>query len=198
MSHPAPAVLPTLEDFLAYEADSDIKHEFVDGEAWAMSGARRNHELVAGALFATIWNHLHDHPCEVHKGDMLVRVDAADAAFYPDVVVTCDPRDHEDPDALFIRHPCLVAEVLSPSTAQWDQGGKFERYSKLESLKEYAVLHSDEARVTVLRRTPEGEWRRHTFGAGETLWLESVTLSLPIDALYGGIKLAPRRGRAEG
>jgi len=111
-------------DYLAGEEIAPVKHEYVAGEVFAMAGAGEAHVTVAGNLFALLRNHVRGGPpCRVYIADMKVRVEPADAFYYPDLFVTCDPADGRE--NLFKRHPAVVVEVLSNSTAAFDRGAKF-------------------------------------------------------------------------
>ncbi len=134
MGIPQPAAKLSFEDYLAWEAGQPEKHEFVRGETFAMAGARRVHVTVSGNLFAAFKGHLRGTPCRTYMADMKLRVEEADSAFYPDVMVSCDPRDHAAD--LYLSHPVLLVEVLSDNTAAFDRGDKFAHYRKLPSLQE--------------------------------------------------------------
>jgi Uma2 family endonuclease len=116
--------------------------------------------------------------------DVMLRVEAADAGFYPDLMVTCSEADHAD--RYVKREPVLVIEVLSPNTAQYDMGEKFAAYRRLRGLREYVLVDPDRPYVEVFRPGADTRWSVEQFGPGETLRLESVELELPMDALYEG------------
>ena len=170
-------------DYLAWEAEQAVKHEFVRGEVFAMAGARQAHVTVSLNLASAFKNHLRGTPCRAYMADMKLRVEAADAGFYPDVVVTCDRRD-QGGELLFISHPALVVEVLSDSTAAYDRGGKFADYRKLPSLNEYAVVDIAERRVECFRRNAENHWVLYDFAAAEACEFASIGLSLPLAAVF--------------
>jgi Uma2 family endonuclease len=121
------------DDYLKGEAITDMKHEYLNGEVWAMSGATDNHVTVAGNLFVLLKSHLKKSPCRAYISDMKVRVEKVNAFFHPDVFVTCNPLDQAN--TLFKVHPVFIAEVLSPSTEAFDRGLKFNAYRQLDSLK---------------------------------------------------------------
>ncbi|MBP8284083.1 MAG: Uma2 family endonuclease, partial [Chromatiaceae bacterium] len=144
----------TADAYLAGEIHSPIRHEYVAGEVFAMAGATEEHATIAGNLFALLRNQVRGGPCRVYIADMKLRVEAADAFFYPDVFVTCDPRDATEP--LAKRRPALICEVLSESTEAYDRGGKFAAYRTLESLNEYLLIDSRRRAVEVFRRQTSG------------------------------------------
>ncbi|MBN2700972.1 MAG: Uma2 family endonuclease [Methylothermaceae bacterium] len=172
-----------IEDYLAGEEISDIRHEFVAGQVFAMVGSTRAHNRVAGNIFAFLHRHLRGTPCEVHMSDIKVRVEAADAFYYPDVVVSCEPFD---PKSVFLNEPTLVVEVLSPSTENVDRREKRLNYQKLPSLKEYMLVAPDETRVEVYRRAGENLWELDVYGPeDELVALASVEARLPLAEIYG-------------
>jgi Uma2 family endonuclease len=173
-----PLAHPLLEraDFLAWEADQPAKHEYLTGEVFAMVGARQEHVLVAGALFARLRGHLRGTRCRAYMSDMKLEVLAADGVFYPDVMVSCDESDRQRP--LAIQSPCLVVEVLSDATAAFDRGAKFAAYRQLPSLQEYLLVDIDRRRLELFRRESAGWVLHEPQGDPESLMLASVGLAL--------------------
>ena len=176
------------EDYLEWEKNNEIKHEYIDGEvfpmveAHAMAGGKDAHVTIAGNFFALLKSHLRGAPCRVYMADMKVRVDTANLFFYPDVVVTCDPTDRTSD--YFKSHPALSVEVLSDSTSAYDRGRKFEYYRQLESLREYVLVDPDCCSVDCFRRDASGHWVLYPSRTGETVMLDSVDFSAPIEAFY--------------
>jgi Uma2 family endonuclease len=171
----------TADDYLAGEALSPIRHEYVAGEVFAMAGATEEHATIAGNLFALLRAQVRGGPCRVYIADMKLRVEAADAFFYPDVFVTCDPRDAGE--SLAKRHPSLICEVLSESTEAYDRGGKFAAYRTLESLSEYLLIDSRRRSVEVFRRQPDG-WLLAPVAPDGQLELTGIGFRCGVDALY--------------
>lgn len=176
MGQALPRTMMDQEQYLSWEAEQPEKHEYLAGEIYAMVGVRREHALVALALGSLLRQRLKGSPCQTFVADMKLRVDAADAFFYPDVMVTCDPRDRSAETT--IMHPCLVIEVLSDSTAAFDRGRKFAAYRRLESLREYLLVDIEARRLELYRR--EGaHWLLLETQSNETpLQFESVGVSL--------------------
>ena len=170
--------------YLTWEAEQTERHEFVAGEVFAMTGARSTHNTIALNFAFFLKGALRGTPCRTHIEGVKVRVEAADAAFYPDVFVTCDPVDLSPERETHTTAPRLVAEVLSDSTAAYDRGLKFEQYQRLPSLQEYLLIEQDRVHVDLFRRNAEGLWVLHPAGPGDTVTLASVDLSLPIEAFY--------------
>lgn len=155
-----------------------------------MSGASDVHGTVAGNVFATLHAHLRGTPCKPFIANMKVQVDAANSFFYPDILVTFDPRDRT-PDASHIKHhPVLVVEVLSPTTEAHDRGNKFAAYRLLDSLREYVLVSIEQRRIEVFRRDDTGHWVLYPFAADETLDLNSVDLRCPVAELFEGVDAA--------
>lgn len=170
------------EDYLAGELASRIKHEYRDGQIYAMAGATDAHITVSLNLAALLRSHIRGTGCRVFIADMKARIESANCYYYPDVMVTCDERDQTL--STFKRHPCLIVEVLSDSTEAFDRGDKFEDYQKLESLQEYVLISQKRERVDCFRRNREGRWVLYSYKAGDKLHLDSVDFHCGIEALY--------------
>lgn len=185
----------TAEEYLQLEAESLLKHEYVDGQVYAMAGASDGHVTIAGNLFALLRSHVRGTGCRVYISDMKARIEARNRFFYPDVMVTCDPRDQETEG--YKRFPKLVVEVLSESTEAFDRGDKFADYQTLESLEEYVLINTRHQRVECFRRNEAGLWvlqyyRPETATAETaTFCLESIGFTDTIAALYEDVTLEP-------
>lgn len=174
----------SLDDFMRWEAEQSDRHEYINGEVFAMTGARDTHNTIALNIASALRSALRGSACRAFIADMKLRIDAADAAFYPDVMVTCDARD-KTPDAdLAKRHPTLIVEVLSESTAAYDRGLKFEYYRNIDSLKEYLLVEQDRRHADLFRKGNDGLWVLYASGAVEDVVLESVGVRLSMDLLY--------------
>lgn len=148
----------TPAEYLAWEAEQNERYEYIRGEVYAMAGGTLAHNAAILAIGATLRQHLKGTPCRVFVSDVKVRVEASDASFYPDVVVTCAAQDVADPKALLLHEPMLIVEVLSPSTAAFDRGAKFAHYRLLPSLQEYVLIDPDTAQVDLFRRNAVNRW----------------------------------------
>ena len=173
--------------YLAWEAQQPHKSEFVAGEVFAMVGVRRAHATVAGNVFAKLREHLRGSPCLSFVSDMKLRVAAADAYFYPDVMVTCDPRDRRAD--LFVEHPKLIVEILSESTAAYDRGAKFAIYRQITELQEFVLIDIDARRVEVFRRQPGNEWLLHDYATEPACHFDSVKLTLTTEAVFEDVDM---------
>ncbi|MGH8581916.1 MAG: Uma2 family endonuclease [Gammaproteobacteria bacterium] len=179
MSRPEPSIPISPEAFLAGEQTSEIKHEYVAGHVYAMAGSSTAHNRIA------LNQHLRGGPCRVFMSDVKLYIRPAEVFYYPDVVVTCDPEDMGGA-ALYISHPKLLVEVLSPSTERLDREEKRMRYLALASLEEYLLVGQQPQRVQIYRRDTQG-WGMETWTEGETVSLRSVRLDLPMSVLYADL-----------
>ena len=148
--------LLTTEEYLQLEAASDIKHEYIDGEIYAMAGATDTHVTIALNMAILLRGHLQGSDCRVYISDMKVKIETKNRFFYPDVMVTCDTQDREN--STYKQFPRLIIEVLSDSTEAFDRGDKFADYQLLPSLQEYVLINTRKARIECFRRTDEGLW----------------------------------------
>jgi Uma2 family endonuclease len=167
--------------YLVWEDAQIERHEYVAGEVFAMVGVRQSHNVATGNLYTLVRRALKATPCRVFIEAVKARVEATDCFFYPDVLVTCDPRDRLTPD--YVSHPVLIAEVLSESTAAFDRGGKFAAYRKLDSLQDYVLIDLAARRIEVFRRDADNHWVLYDYGAGENVELASLALQLPLDEI---------------
>ena len=190
MGAPQQSHVFSIDDYMAWEAEQTERHEYLDGEVFAMDGARDAHNTIALNIGTHLRNHLRGTPCRAFIADMKLRVEAADAVFYPDLMVTCDPRDR-GPDAdTAKRHPILLVEVLSESTAAYDRGLKFERYRLIDTLREVLLVEQDRPHLDLFRRETDGRWVLESFGPEGTLTLASLNLELPLATLYEDVEFA--------
>ncbi|WP_204153421.1 Uma2 family endonuclease [Leptolyngbya sp. CCY15150] len=178
------------DEYLRLEAESPIKHEYVNGEVYAMAGATDAHVTIAGNLFAMLRSHVRGTDCRVYIADMKLRVETRNCFYYPDVVVTCDERDAETPT--YKRFPKLIVEVLSASTEAFDRGNKFFDYQTLDTLDEYVLINTQHQRVECFRRNSEGLWVLQSYHpTDETFELQSLAFQDNLDALYEDVTLEP-------
>jgi Uma2 family endonuclease len=175
---PAEKITLTAEEYLKGEETAESKHEYQNGEVWAMVGATDNHVTIAGNLFVLLKQHLKGSPCRTYISDMKVRVERADAYFYPDVMVSCNPKDLTN--TLYKQHPLFIAEVLSPSTEAFDRGNKFNAYRQLENLQTYWLIDTNTMRIDSFARTQHDDWLLHSYtqpdGLVEIIGLEAKCL----------------------
>ncbi len=180
----------TPQEYLEWETTQDLKHEYIDGEVLAMTGGTIPHNLVAGNLYALLKSHLRGKGCRVLIADVKVQISAAGPYCYPDVMVSCDERDRNA--VKLIQHPCLIVEVLSPSTEAYDRGEKFRRYRQLPTLQDYVLIDSTQISVDRFSRLSNHRWELQSYGQGEMLHLPSIHWQGEIELLYEEVSFAPR------
>ena len=173
----------TPDEYLEMEEQSDVKHEYIDGYVYAMAGANDPHVTITGNAFTMIRSHLRGLGCRVYFSDMKARIDSLNRFYYPDVIVTCDPRDIQSQNQK--RFPKLIIEVLSKSTEGFDRGDKFADYRQLESLEEYVLVNTKRQRLDCFRRNEEGLWVLESYsGEQDKFQLSSINLEGKFDDLY--------------
>ncbi|MUG95397.1 Uma2 family endonuclease [Scytonema sp. UIC 10036] len=175
------------EEYLEAEKYSQIKHEYIDGQVFAMAGASDAHVTISLNLSFLLRNHLRGKGCRVYAFDMKAQIETLNCYYYPDVMVTCDARDREF--EYFKKFPCLIVEVLSDSTEALDRGKKFANYRHLETLQEYVLISQDTMIVECFRRNSEGRWELFSFEKDEEVHLASVDFRCPIAAIYEDVTL---------
>jgi Uma2 family endonuclease len=170
----------SVEDYLNGEQEGQVRHEYVDGEVYAMVGASDQHALIAGNLFTVFNMRLPEH-CQPFISDMKVhiRVDEKDIFYYPDILVSCDQRDRE---TYYRERPCLIIEVLSPSTARLDRFEKLMFYRHLETLEEYVLVSQDFRLVEVFRRS--GNWQATLYRKHDLVTFQAVGVEVGMDQIY--------------
>ena len=173
--------------FLAWEAEQLEKHEYLDGEVFAMADASESHVTLALNLAMALRNHLRGGPCSVFISDMKLQVEADNAFFYPDVFVTCAESDRAH--SHYKAAPSLVVEVLSHTTSAYDRGAKFAAYRKLPSLREYALVDTERLSIDVFRPNDSGHWVLYPYEAGDTVEFASVGLSVAVEQVYEDVNI---------
>ncbi|QFS42653.1 Uma2 family endonuclease [Nostoc sphaeroides] len=179
----SPVNFLTVEEYLKAEESSEIRHEYLGGQIFAMAGASEEHNLIAGNIIALLRPHLRGSLYRAFVSDMKVKVKTkkADIFYYPDIVVTCDPQDNE---RYFKTRPNLIIEVLSASTEITDRREKLLNYRTLENLQEYVLVSQDEIKVEVYHQDAQGNWSVQTLGKGNNLELNSIGLTLTMADIY--------------
>jgi Uma2 family endonuclease len=175
----------TAAEYFIWEQTQTDRHEFWDGEVIAMSGGTRNHNRVSANFFRLLDDALSNRHCEVYINDVKVQIEPNRKFFYPDVVVTCDERED---DPMLVQFPCLIIEVLSPSTEAYDRGIKFAQYRRSSTLQEYVLVQVDEPMVEVFRRNQAGEWVLSEYNLTDHLLLKSINIEIAIADIYRQIE----------
>lgn len=171
------------EDYLAGEKVSSIKHEYCNGNTYAMAGASNPHVLIYLNLATLLRNHLRGTGCLPFMSDTKVRIETANAYYYPDIVVSCDQKDTNSLEN-FICFPQLIVKVLSPTTEAFDRGDKFADYRMLESLKEYVLIRQDRISIECYRINSEGYWVLYPYNQEQEFELTSIDFRCPIASVY--------------
>lgn len=171
----------TAADYLESEAHSTVRHEFVDGEVYAMAGAGEAHNLISGNVFARLRSVVRGGPCRVFISDMKLHVAAWNAFYYPDVMVVCNTADTQ---THYKESPSVIVEVLSDSTAGIDRREKLLAYRTLASLREYVLIAQDQRQIDIYRRAPDGTWQMESLGEGDLLQLDSVGVVMSMAEVY--------------
>jgi Uma2 family endonuclease len=178
----------TPEEYLALERSCEAKHEYYNGEIFAMSGASPQHVLIVTNLVGELRTQLKQGPCRVYSTDLRVKVSPTGLYTYPDVIVVCDPPEFSDDQKDTLLNPVQIIEVLSESTGDYDRGGKFEQYRTIESFQEYLLIAQDRPHVEHYVRQPDSSWVLYeTNSLEDTIQLRSVSCSLRLSEVYDKI-----------
>jgi Uma2 family endonuclease len=168
-------------EYLEWEPTQEDRYEYWDGEVVAMSGGTRNHNRISLNFSKLLDDALLNRDCDVYIADVKVQVEPGRKYFYPDVVVTYDKGDD---DAQIVQFPCLIIQVLSPSTEAIDRGAKFARYRQFQSLQEYVLVQVDRPKVEIFRRNENNQWVLSEYDLDDRLLLESIGVEIAIADLY--------------
>ena len=180
-----PQTYLTPEEYLAFEREAEVKHEYYAGEIFAFARASRQHNLMVANVIRELGNEVKGRPCEVYPSDMRVRVSPKGLYTYPDITVVCGEARFGDEHSDTLLNPTVIVEVLSPSTEGYDRGEKFEHYRKLESLKEYLVIAQERHHVERHVRQSEGQWLlSETDSVDDVIELPSIACRLAVADIY--------------
>lgn len=182
----------TVEEYLQSEKCASVRHEYVDGQVYAMTGATRRHRVIAGNIYSALRSHLKGSRCLVDMSEAQVYVEATNSFYYPDVVVSCGESDEE---SMAVSNPVLIVEVLSRSSANIDKREKLFAYRKIATLKEYLIVHQRRKLLALHRKDENGQWEvfeiKHGEGELELASMPCGTLTLPFEVIYEGTKWHP-------
>jgi Uma2 family endonuclease len=176
----------TPEEYFAWEEQQLERHEYIDGEFYAMSGGTINHGAIALNFGALLKDHMRGRGCKTLNSDCRVSIMGSTKYVYPDLSITCDDRDRTT--AQYITYPCLIVEVLSPGTEAYERGNKFKMYRRNLSLQEYILVSADEIEIELFRRSDGDNWQIINYQAGDIIELKSINLSIPIEQIYEDIE----------
>lgn len=168
------------QDYLAGELISKVKHEYINGDVYAMAGASKNHDKIAGNVFAKFHLHLEKTACAPFSSDVKIKVGTD--YFYPDFMVVCDETDD---DSYYTESPIIIVEVLSKATRRTDQTLKRQAYQSLPSLEEYVLIEQDLVDVEICRRA--NYWQSEHYYLGDVAYFAAIDLHFPVEAVYARV-----------
>lgn len=178
----------TPAEYLEFERKSEERHEYFDGEIYAMSGAKRNHNVIAWNVGGELRQKLKGKKCEAYPADMRVFVPKTGLYTYPDLVVVCGEPQFKDNVFDTLLNPVLLIEVLSETTESYDRGRKFQHYRSIETLREYILIAQDEARIEKYAKTGDGFWvLSEAVGIEAEIEFESIECRVRLAEVYDKI-----------
>lgn len=181
----------TVEDYLAFERSSELKHEYFGGEIFAMAGASAAHNIITANIVASLHRQVFERNCTVSPSDMRLKVVQHDLYTYPDVTVVCGNVHYEDDEQDILLNPTVIIEVLSPSTENYDRGKKSHYYRTIPSLQEYLLVSQDGQHVEHFIRYSEHQWLfSEVTNEGEVVQITSIDCALALVDIYNKV---PRR-----
>jgi len=191
MSLARPVHRYTYADYVALEASSPTKHEFLGGEIYAMAGGSEEHSALAAEVLRLLGNAVGERPCRVHTSDLRIYVEEAGLATFPDGSIICGPlAQHPPSPKATALNPSLLLEVTSDSSEEYDTGTKLEAYRTIPSLRDYVVVSHRERRITVHARSSDGTWGTRQGISGGRVLVSSLDVELVIDEVYRGSSIA--------
>lgn len=190
MGEPAHRPHYSFREYVLLEDMANVRHEYLDGDIYAVAGGSPEHAAMASNLSAALHSQLRGRPCRVHSSDVRVRVVETGLATYPDVTVVCDELQRDAEDANTVVNPTFVAEVTSPSSGAYDRGDKRAQYQRIPALRAILIVAHDEVRVELWQRERDQPWAQTVYGAGEVVELPSLRCELSVDDVYHD-ELAP-------
>lgn len=180
-----------IEDYLLLDQNSkNARYEYLDGELRMLAGGSAYHSAIIIRLSSILERHLEDGPCWVFNSDLKLQLSES-RYVYPDIMVSCDPRDQE-PGQTILHYPSLVTEVLSPGTEAIDRREKLFYYQAYPTIQDYIMVDSQSIHIEIYHREEDG-WKLRTYGPMSTVKLDSFDIQFPISAVYRGMKLPETR-----
>ncbi|MEA5580119.1 Uma2 family endonuclease [Nodularia harveyana UHCC-0300] len=182
---PQPPSKMTVQEYLTWEPQQDIRYEYVNGKIFAMTGGTIPHNDIALNLYTALRPHLHSKGCRVNVSDVKVQVTPQSPYYYPDLIVSCDPQDLKAHK--FIQYPRIIVEVLSPGTSARDRGEKLSDYLTMPTLQEYLLIDSEKISVERYSRGEGRMWLYYPYIPGDIITLSSIEFECPIELLYENV-----------
>ncbi|MFP4307175.1 MAG: Uma2 family endonuclease [Desulfococcaceae bacterium] len=181
----------TPAEYLEFERTSETKHEYFDGEVFAMAGAKPNHNLINANLISELRNRMvaDESTCRVYPSDQRIKIEAIEKYTYPDISIACENIEFEDDSIPSLLNPVVIIEILSESTEAYDRGKKFTHYRLIPSLREYLLVSQDHCQVETYMRSEVGRW---IYSSSESLEnkikIESIDCDLSLSEIYRWIE----------
>lgn len=172
----------TEQEYLSGELLSDIRHEYINGEVYAMAGAHKDHNLITMTVSNLLYNHLQDKPCQPYASDMKVKI--GKNYFYPDVMVDCSGKERD----YYTQYPTLIVEVLSKSTRQHDKTFKRQAYCQIATLQEYILIEQDFVEIERWYRADDKHWEQTVHYLGYDICFSSIGLTVAVEDIYKRVK----------
>ncbi len=181
----------TYADYVALELSSPTKHEFLDGEIYAMAGGSEEHSALAAEALRLLGNGIANRPCRAHTSDLRIYVESVGLATFPDATVVCGPLEQHAPSPKATAlNPMILVEVTSDSSEEYDTAEKLEYYRSIPTLRDYVIVSHRERRITVHSRDEQGAWAARVAVSGGRVRLQSLELDLAVDELYRASSIA--------
>jgi len=193
IKEPAPAYEKrkyTIEEYLEMEKESDLKHEYYRGEIFAMSGPKVQHNIIAGNIFGDLKNKLKGSRCRPFSSDQRIHIPSNTLFTYPDISVVCGEINTLNNDKWNILNPCVLIEILSPSTRSYDRGEKFWFYRAIQTLKEYVIVDSENIQLEIFRVNERGHWELEEYtNTRDKLFVKTIDVYIELTEIYEGTEL---------
>jgi Uma2 family endonuclease len=184
---PVIARLLTLEEYLAFEEQTPLRHEYIAGEVFAMAGASTRHNLIIQNIVAKLRPAARRRGCRVFVESVKLRA-ASDRIYYPDLIVACGKAAEVEQ---IVEEPSLIVEVTSPSSRATDRREKLDAYQKLPSLRSYLIVGQRHRQVIAYSRGPDDAWLREDVAGDGTLALRTLDLAITLDEIYDDVPMPP-------
>ncbi len=173
----------TPKEYLTMERASREKHQFIGGEIFAMAGCSIQHDSISASILIAFGGRLRGGPCQPHTPDMRLYISATGDFVYSDGFIVCRP-EFTDAAVDTVTNPCVVVEVLSPSTEKHDREGKFEGYKSIPTLRDYLLFSQDRVFIEHFHREADGSWACRQIQTGQVLRLTALPIEVPAEDLY--------------
>jgi Uma2 family endonuclease len=182
----------TAAEYLAFEAQSSLRHEYYGGRLVALAGGNATHAILCSTLTALLYNQLRQRPCTVYPSDLKVKAEHPPKYMYPDLSIVCGQALFEDDSRRVLLNPTIIIEVLSDSTERFDRGKKFQYYQSIASVQEYILVAQDTPHIDHYRRQADNLWLLSAVGlVHDQIHLPSINGTLKLAELYERVQFTP-------